>query len=98
MKETIVKISVNGRKLPETILDAEIPSTVLYIEADEYAELQAAGLSAEENSIESLCRSAEAFLDAAFQTVKQLQGISPEAAARVLDYFSFFYPEDQAEE
>ena len=98
MKETIVKISVNVRELPPTILDAEMPSTVIYIEADEYAQLMAAGLSEEENQIEVLRRSAEAYIHACYQNIKELMAIGKDAVTVVQELVSNYLQKKQDSE
>ena len=91
MKKTVVKISVNKRKLPPVILDQEVPNAAIFIENEDFSAQQAEGLTDKENYIEVLCRSAEVFFQSAMNTLTEIEELDPVAAAEL---WAAFYLSD----
>ena len=98
MKRTYVTIIVSGQRPRKVVLDESCPTFSCYVENEDFAQEQDAGLSEEERKIAVMVRSATALFMSALQTAADLEELDPEAAAELWDAFGLSDPEDQSEE
>ena len=79
MKTDTVKIIVNGKVVVKSALDEDCPTSLLYIENNDFAAAQSDGLTESENLIETQKRAADAYFNTWLETLVELKDMDPDA-------------------